>query len=168
MCPWGYYGEQCNETCTCSTELCHDVLGCVTAGEQLYKIFVIWSFYWHALTSISFNRLKSTILMNIWQTVIVFMYFWYTVCFPRFLVLYFLIKFFVSFIISIRTVNIIQTVLILANIFLNHFLRGSLVVYLFQHFRFTELYQHQTGIIAQRLAELSEGILFIITKRWYV
>lgn len=40
-CPWGYYGEQCNETCTCGTELCHDVLGCVTAGEQLYKIFVI-------------------------------------------------------------------------------------------------------------------------------
>uniref|UniRef100_A0A8W8KNU2 Uncharacterized protein n=1 Tax=Magallana gigas TaxID=29159 RepID=A0A8W8KNU2_MAGGI len=30
-CPWGYYGEQCNEKCTCSTELCHDVLGCVTA-----------------------------------------------------------------------------------------------------------------------------------------
>uniref|UniRef100_A0A8W8KHP9 Uncharacterized protein n=1 Tax=Magallana gigas TaxID=29159 RepID=A0A8W8KHP9_MAGGI len=32
-CPWGYYGEQCNETCTCSTELCHDVLGCVTAED---------------------------------------------------------------------------------------------------------------------------------------
>lgn len=41
-CPDGYYGEQCNETCTCGTELCHDVLGCVTAGKQLHEIFLIW------------------------------------------------------------------------------------------------------------------------------
>lgn len=32
-CPQGYYGEYCNETCTCDAEACDDVLGCVTTGK---------------------------------------------------------------------------------------------------------------------------------------
>lgn len=68
-----------------------------------------------------FQLVKSSILMKIWHTVIVYMYFWYTVCFSRFRVFYFLIKSFVSYIIFIRKVNIIQMVLILEYIFLNQF-----------------------------------------------
>lgn len=32
-CPQGYYGEHCNETCSCDAEACDDVLGCVTTGK---------------------------------------------------------------------------------------------------------------------------------------
>lgn len=32
-CPQRYYGEHCNETCSCDAEACDDVLGCVTTGK---------------------------------------------------------------------------------------------------------------------------------------
>uniref|UniRef100_A0A8W8KK65 Uncharacterized protein n=1 Tax=Magallana gigas TaxID=29159 RepID=A0A8W8KK65_MAGGI len=35
--PHGYYGEQCIETCSCGTELCDDVLGCVTT-EDVFSV----------------------------------------------------------------------------------------------------------------------------------
>ncbi|XP_052718567.1 EGF-like and EMI domain-containing protein 1 isoform X3 [Crassostrea angulata] len=32
-CPQGYYGEQCNETCTCNADECDDVSGCITTEK---------------------------------------------------------------------------------------------------------------------------------------
>ncbi|XP_052718756.1 cell death abnormality protein 1-like [Crassostrea angulata] len=33
-CPRGYYGEQCDEICTCDAAACDDVSGCVTTGKN--------------------------------------------------------------------------------------------------------------------------------------
>lgn len=75
QCPHGYYGEQCIETCSCGTELCDDVLGCVTPGKQLHEILFDIITLLNCIEINIFQLVKSSILTKIWHTVIVFMYF---------------------------------------------------------------------------------------------
>lgn len=37
-CPQGYFGEQCNETCTCEADVCDDVFGCITTGKWIHTL----------------------------------------------------------------------------------------------------------------------------------
>lgn len=145
-CPHGYYGEQCIKTCSCGTELCDDVLGCVTTGKTM-----AWNIF-------DMINLSDCIEINIFQLVKQFD----SHCFYVFLIYgrlpevscfvfsYQIFRFFS--LISICTVNIIQIVLILANILLYHFSERQFGCFFISAFRFTELYQHRTGFIALRLA----------------